>query len=157
MEAPPDVPDTKSITVAQDPLQDKVKAQTDSIHKVIKQLLATITGPIGHKRDWEVVKQIFIPEAQLIVNTVKTVKMMPASMLWLKGDSLYGKVSFRETETSFKVKISGTIATVEQGYFCTVNDKPSHYGTNVYTLVERPNRNWLITHLAWYQVPAKQP
>ncbi len=136
-------------------LQKRNQDQQDSVHSVVKQLLGHLTGPVGKKRDWEAVRKLFLPEANMVVNGAKGVKVLPASTLWLNGDSLYGKVAFQEAESSFACQISGTIATVQQGYFCAVNNKPSHYGTNVYTLIKRPEGNWQINHLAWYQLPIK--
>jgi hypothetical protein len=136
-------------------LQKRSQDQQDSVHSVVKQLLTHLTGPIGKKRDWEAVRKLFLQEANMVINGPKGVKVLPASTLWLNGDSLYGKIAFQEAESSFACQISGTIATVQQGYFCAVNNKPSHYGTNVYTLIKRPEGNWQINHLAWYQLPIK--
>ena len=137
--------------------QDKYKADTKSMDSILAALYDVISGPAGEKRDWDRMRNLFIPEGRLMpsgqnaqTGTVGYRIWSPDEYIEQAGSSLEEN-GFFEVEIARQVEQYGTIAHVFSTYESRRNaddEKPFARGINSIQLLKGQNR-WFIVSVFW--------
>lgn len=136
-----------------------------SIDAVLAALYDVISGPAGEERDWERMKNLFIPEGRLMPTGLNPQSKEVGYRTWTvqeyidqAGASLE-RDGFFEVEVALKVEQYGTIAHVFSTYESRrkVEDKtPFARGINSIQLLKSKDR-WFIVSVFWMGENADYP
>ena len=123
-------------------------ASRDSI---VAALYESISGPAG-TRDWDRVRAMFIPEAQLIAAFRKKDSTIGYKAMSVQGyvdgaDKYFKEHGFFEREVSRKLESFGNIAQVFSTYESreTADGRPFERGINSILLLNDGSRWWVVT------------
>jgi hypothetical protein len=132
------------------------KDKVETLDSTLETLYAVISGEKGEKRDWELFRYLFKPEAQLIPagkdkdDKVNTFPMTPDGYVERAGKRLE-ETGFFEKEISRKTETFGNITHVFSTYesFRSASDKePFARGINSIQLLNDGKR-WWIVNIYW--------
>jgi len=128
-----------------------------SMEAILTALYDVISGPAGEKRDWDRMRNLFIPEARLMpsglnaqTGKVSYVSWTPEQYIKEAGSNLE-KNGFFEVEIARKVEKFGTVTHVFSTYESRRNaddEKPFVRGINSIQLLEAHDR-WYIVNIFW--------
>ena len=125
----------------------------ESIDAILGALYEVISGPAGHKRDWDRLRSLFVPGARLIPtgkrpNGETGVRILDVEG-YISGAGPYlEKNGFFEREIARQTQSFGNIAHVFSTYdsrHATADSKPFARGINSIQLAFQDKRWWLIT------------
>ncbi|NMH88663.1 hypothetical protein [Flavivirga algicola] len=147
--------------------QEKAKNHLEKVQTLdstIETLYAVISGEKGVKRDWELFKFLFKPDAKLIPSgknkegAYKTRYMSPddyikSSGKWLVENGFFEKEIHREIDTFGN--ISQVFSTYES-FKSESDEKPFMRGINSIQLLNDGKRWWVI-NIYWTQETPKNP
>lgn len=143
-----------------DPYAEKV----ESIDAIIENLYAVISGEKNEKRDWDLFRYLFTPEAKLIptganrqgVNGYRYMspdEYVESSGKWLEENGFF------ETEISRELEVYGNIAHVFSTYesrYSASDEQPFARGINSIQLYNDGNR-WWVMNIFWQGETAAMP
>lgn len=127
-----------------------------SIDAIVKALYDSISGPAGHKRDWERFRSLFAPGAQLIALVDRpdgsrvAVRMTPDEYVVSSGKVIEER-GFFEKEVKRKSQMVEDMAHVWSDYESRMkadDAKPFQTGTNGIQLYN-DNKRWWIASVMW--------
>lgn len=141
------------------PNDTTLDADVRSIDGIMCALYASLSGPAGVERDWELLRYILAPGAQLVA-------LVPQNDGRAKYDRhdvesyrrsrapYFATHAFYESEVERRAEIWGSIATVMSGYESrrAPNDTPFARGVNSIQLLWEAGRWWIVS-IVWEQSP----
>lgn len=137
--------------------QDKYEADVKSMDSILAALYDVISGPAGEKRDWERMRNLFIPEGRLMPSGQNPQNGNVGYRIWTPDEYIeqaganLEKNGFFEIEIARKVEQYGTVAHVFSTYESRRNaddDKPFARGINSIQLLKGKER-WFIVSVFW--------
>jgi hypothetical protein len=133
----------------------KYDADVTSEDQIINAMYASISGAKGQKRDWDRLKFLFAPGAQLIpTNVVGTPNRTPCYLsieqFIEQGDEFLTTHGFFEKEISRRTETFGSLSHVWSTFASswTADGKPFAQGINSVQLLNDGKRWWII-NLYW--------
>ena len=144
-------------------------ADVDSIDAIIRAAYEVISGPAGHKRDWERERLLFIPGARLIPTSAapgsatSDGKMMPQILdveaYIARVEPYFEKNGFYEKEVARRTEQFGNIVHVFSTYESRhhIDDRePFMRGINSIQLFYDRTRWWIVT-IYWQHESPEHP
>jgi hypothetical protein len=124
-----------------------------SLESTVKAVYEVISGPAGHKRDWDKMRSLFQPEARMIaVGKTRTGEVRKAVLTvedYIKQSGpILEERGFFEKEVSRKVERYGNIAHVFSTYEARTKAddlEPFMRGINSFQLWNDGKRWWVVT------------
>jgi hypothetical protein len=136
--------------------QEKMLADTNavkSVNGIVKEALRLISGEKGKSRNWEALRNLFLPSADFTVVNHGDSLLQPAEtvsideFIKLMHDPYYEQ-GYLEYETGKVVNEYNGIANVFQSFYGKDSENVEERGINSYQLVYFDNR-WWIANLIW--------
>jgi hypothetical protein len=138
-------------------------ADVASMESILKAVYDVISGPKGHKRDWDRMRSLFIPGARLIAvhskdganesRVMSVDDFIRMAQPHMEGDGFFERESHR------KVDRFGDIAQVFSTYesrHAASDAKPFQRGINSFQLMFDGQRWWVVT-IYWQGASAERP
>ncbi len=134
------------------------QAQTDetagdlrSVEQVVRDVYTMVSWTGGNTPDWEVVREVFIPEAIVVLRYPPDLKVMSVDgflLDWLRFENQLeeaGVSGFQETVTSAATTEFGEIAHVHVVYETSIPDtgRPARPGVDLWSLI-RVDGQWKV-------------
>jgi len=134
------------------------QAQTDetaddlrSVEQVVRDVYDLVSWTDGNTPDWEVVRDVFIPEAIVVLRYPPDLKVMSVDgflLDWLRFENQLagaGVRGFRETVTSAMTTEFGDVAHVQVVYETSIPDtgRPARPGVDLWSLIRMEGR-WKV-------------
>lgn len=131
---------------------DKLAEATHSVDAIVTTTLEIVSGEKGAERDWDLFRQLFLPEGRLAVlthasETEKKVTVYTVEDFIKNTSSFYENNNFLEEEITKRVDEYNGIATVFQSFYLKT-DQAEGQGINTYQLTYLDGR-WWIYSLLW--------
>ncbi|WP_353779671.1 hypothetical protein [Winogradskyella sp. 3972H.M.0a.05] len=144
------------------------KKDVESIQSIMDSYYDCISGPIGQKRDFDRLKNLFHPEARLIYSywnessTVSEVMVFNTIEEFISKLDYLDKKGFYEYEIQNSIEQFSSISHVFSTYTYRVEDNsiPQNKGITSYQLLFDGDRYWIIS-MFWaaenkkYKIPKK--
>lgn len=139
-------------------LAPPAQAQTDetaedlrSVEQVVRDVYDLVSWTDGNTPDWEVVREVFIPEAIVVLRYPPDLKVMSVDgflLDWLRFENQLagaGVRGFRETVTSVMTTEFGDVAHVHVVYETRIPDmgRPAQPGVDLWSLI-RMKGQWKV-------------
>lgn len=121
---------------------------------ITKTLYGIVSGEAGSKRDWQLMRQMFAPNATIspvFHNTNgRVIERLSVEEFIALNKKVFANVNFFETEIKSKVYRFGHSATIISQYESRdkVNAEPYSTGVNSFQLVNDGNR-WCVISVTW--------
>ena len=144
--------------------QKDYSKDVESMDAILASLYDVISGPAGEKRDWDRMRNLFIPEARLMpsginaeTGNVGCVSWTPDEYIEQAGANLE-KNGFFEVEIARTVEKFGTVTHVFSTYESRRNadDETFVRGINSIQLLEAHDR-WYVVNIFWMGETQKHP
>lgn len=141
-------------SVAAPPLQAPVARDQDvrTVDGIIGALYQVISGPAGHKRDWDRFRSLFAPGARLIPALSRPGEKPVIRVLDVEGyirrtDAIFEKEDFWESEKERKTDTSGNLVHAFSMYESrrAQTGQPFQTGVNSIQLFNDGTRWWIVT------------
>ncbi|HYX70627.1 MAG TPA: hypothetical protein VE825_15940 [Terriglobales bacterium] len=123
-----------------------------SIDAIVKAVYACISGPAGHKRDWNRFRSLYLPGARLVptgrrANGEMGPRVFTVDEYVRNADPYFEKNSFYESEVARQVNQYGHIAQVFSTYASrkAPGEAPFERGINGFDLANDGTRWWVVT------------
>lgn len=145
-------------------IDSKYSVQTSSLDNILSNLYQVISGEAGVKRDWDLFKYIFHPDAKLIpvrtnADATQLATYLTPAQYIERSSAILEKNGFFEKEISRVVEEYGSICHVFSTYesFRSASDiKPFARGINSIQLFNDGQR-WWILNIYWQAESEKNP
>jgi hypothetical protein len=140
-------------------------ADVASIDAIITAAYEAISGPAGHKRDWDRERSLYYPCARLIptgqpdADKGLAPKMLDVDSFIARAESHFADRGFYEQEIARRTEQFGRIAHVWSTYESRYNlDDPEPFmrGINSFQVFNDGNRWWIVT-IYWQHESAADP
>ena len=134
------------------------QAQTDetaddlrSVEQVVRDVYDLVSWTDGNTPDWEVMREVFIPEAIVVLRYPPDLKVMSVDgflLDWLRFENQLagaGVRGFQETVTSAMTTEFGDVAHVQVVYETSIPDtgRPARPGVDLWSLIRMEGR-WKV-------------
>jgi hypothetical protein len=123
-----------------------------TVDGIIEALYQVISGPAGHKRDWDRFRSLFAPGARLIPALSRPGEKPVIRVLDVEGyvrrtDAIFEKEDFWESEKERKTDTSGNLVHVFSMYESrrAQTGQPFQTGVNSIQLFNDGSRWWIVT------------
>lgn len=129
--------------------------ETPTIDAAVDTLYAIISGPVGEARDFDALRELYLPDARMTVagpgeDGEGRVVTLGVEDYIERNASYLAEVGFTETETRRQVHRYGELATVLSGYEGVRADTGEVVGTGVNMItLARVDGNWKVAAIAW--------
>ncbi len=122
-----------------------------SAEQVVRDVYELVSWTDGNTPDWEVVREVFIPEAIVVLRYPPNLKVMSVDgflLDWLRFENQLaerGVTGFLESVVSAETTQFGDIAHVHVGYETTIPDtgRPARPGVDLWSLI-RVDGRWKV-------------
>ena len=139
-------------------------ADVSSIDSIIAAVYDVISGPAGHKRDWDRMRSLFVPGARLIPTGRRPTGEVGSRVLTVeeyiaRSSPLLEKNGFFESEIARRTETFGNIAHAFSTYESrhkADDPKPFQRGINSIQLMNDGQRWWIVT-IFWQGEDEKNP
>ena len=146
---------TSSALVAQAPPPGPRASDVQSMDAIIAALYDVISGPIGQQRDWDRMRNLFVPGARLIPavyrpDSVPTLRELSVEDYITRAGPMLEKNGFFETEIARQVERYGGVVHAFSTYESrhkAEDPKPFVRGINSIQLFDDGRRWWVVTVL----------
>ena len=126
-------------------------ADLAAIDRTIRAVYAVISGPPGQKRDFDKMRSMFAPNAQLRVIGPKGVRGGTLEDYIAKSGPILEKEGFTEHEFGRRVELYGNLASVWSSYDGRTASGSFHErGINSFQLVKVDGK-WLVASILWQE------
>jgi len=126
-------------------------ADLAGINQTIHDTYAVISGPAGQKRDFDKMRSLFAPGAQLRVITPKGIRGGTLDDYIAKSGPILEKEGFTEHELGRRTEVYGNLATVWSSYDGRTQSGSFHErGINSFQLVKVDGK-WLVASILWQE------
>ena len=144
---------TSSVLVAQTPPPGPRASDVQSMDAIIAALYDVISGPIGQQRDWDRMRNLFVPGARLIPavyrpDSVPTLRELSVEDYITRAGPMLEKNGFFETEIARQVERYGGVVHAFSTYESrhkAEDAKPFVRGINSIQLFDDGRRWWVVT------------
>jgi hypothetical protein len=139
------------VHAADTPVTAKADLRLETAEGVVQELYRLICVPVGAKTDWEQVRNLFIPEAVIILRVSKTASNTFTVQGWIDDFIAYNEKA-KSSERGFEEKIVRMSTTVFRDiahilvlYEARMLDwsKPAAPGVDSIELIRRDGRWWI--------------
>ena len=131
--------------------QSPGKADLAGIDQALHDVYAVISGPPGQKRDFDKMRSLFAPNAQLRVIGPKGVRGGDLENYIAKSGPILEKEGFTEHELGRRVEVYGNLATAWSSYDGRTASGSFHErGINSFQLVKVDGK-WLVASILWQE------
>lgn len=125
-------------------------ADLAAIDSTIDRVYAVISGPIGQPRDWEAMRTLFVPGAQMSAIGPKGIRSFTLDEYIKSSGPILVQHGFTEQELARRVEVYGNIAHAWSSYAGTTADNSlSVRGINSIQLARDPRGRWLVQSIFW--------
>jgi hypothetical protein len=140
------------------------RADVESIDAIVRALYDVISGPAGQDRNWNRLRSLFIPKAQLIMAVpqpdggTRPFILTPEDYIARAGPRMR-ETGFFEREIARHADAYGEIAQVFSTYesrHAATDEKPFARGINSMQLMKDKDRWWVVS-VFWCQETPAQP
>ena len=132
-------------------------ADLAGVDQALHDVYAVISGPPGQKRDFDKMRSLFAPNAQLRVIGPKGLRGGTLDDYIAKSGPILEKEGFTEHELGRRVEIYGNLATAWSSYDGRTASGSFHErGINSFQLVKVDGR-WLVASILWQEATPQQP
>jgi len=133
-----------------------IPADVASVDAIVAALYDVISGPVGHKRDWDRLRSLFVPGGKMIPVVPRQQGGFAPSIISpdefvQRSGELIEKYGFTEREIARRVQRFGNIAHVfstYEGRFQAPDAPPPPRGINSIQLVNDGSR-WWVMNIMW--------
>jgi hypothetical protein len=127
------------------------KADLAGIDQALHDVYAVISGPPGQKRDFDKMRTLFAPNAQLRVIGPKGIRGGDLENYIAKSGPILEKEGFTEHELGRRVEVYGNLATAWSSYDGRTGTGSFHErGINSFQLVKVDGK-WLVASILWQE------
>tara|TARA_A100001234_G_C12385424_1_gene284073 strand:- start:79 stop:543 length:465 start_codon:yes stop_codon:yes gene_type:complete len=136
-------------------LSKQYKEDVSSIDSIINALYEVISGEEGEERDWERERNLFHPEARLIVITKKNnhleTKIMTPDEFIQSAKPVIDKTGFYEYEIARKVEEFGHVVHVWSTFESKYSKKDEDFYTRGINSIQLLNdqKRWWVMNVYW--------
>lgn len=149
---------------SQNELDDKYQEKVKTLDSTLETLYAVISGEAGEKRNWELFKYLFKPEAKLIpsgknqqgevgARYMSTDDYIQSSGNWLETNGFFEKEIHRKVDTFGRI---AQVFSTYESFRTKADTKPFARGINSIQLLNDGNRWWII-NIYWTGESADNP
>jgi hypothetical protein len=132
-------------------------ADLAGIDQAIRATYAVISGPPGQKRDFDKMRSLFAPNAELRVIGPKGVRGGSLEDYIAKSGPILEKEGFTERELGRRVELYGNLATAWSSYDGRTASGSFHErGINSFQLVKVDGK-WLVASILWQEETPEFP
>ncbi len=128
------------------------KADLAGIDRAVRAVYDVISGPAGQKRDFDKMRSLFAPGAELrVITPDKGIRGGTLEDYISRNAAILEKEGFTERELARRVEVYGNLATAWSSYDGrTANGSFHERGVNSFQLV-RVNGKWLVASILWQE------
>jgi len=127
------------------------------VDQALHDVYAVISGPPGQKRDFDKMRSLFAPNAQLRVIGPKGVRGGTLDDYIAKSGPILEKEGFTEHELGRRVEVYGNLATAWSSYDGRTASGSFHErGINSFQLVKVDGK-WLVASILWQEESPQFP
>jgi hypothetical protein len=131
--------------------QEADRPDARSVEQVVRDIYDLVSWTEGNTPDWEVVREVFIPEAVIVLRYPPDLQVMSVDgflLDWLRFENQLagaGATGFREEVLETRVMVFGDIAQVEVVYQSSIPDtgRPPRPGVDLWSLI-RIEDQWKV-------------
>ena len=137
---------------------------TKSIQAVMDAYYDCISGPIGEKRDFNRLKNLFHPEAKLIYTYWNKEETQASTLIFNTMDEYIERLDYLDKKGFYEYEIKnsidefGAVSQVFSSYRYYVEDKsiPPRTGITSYQLFFDGDRYWILSMLWTFETPTNK-
>ena len=137
---------------------------TKSIQSVIDAYYDCISGPIGEKRDFNRLKNLFHPKAKLIYTYWNKEETQASTLIFNTMDEYIERLDYLDKKGFYEYEIKnsidefGAVSQVFSSYRYYVEDKsiPPRTGITSYQLFFDGDRYWILSMLWTFETPTNK-